>query len=400
MPTPQSRPIPPPSPAASPVPPAPPVLLFTAFEPSGDDHAAAVILEIRKRHPHVSIFAWGGPKMAAAGATIVARTGDRSVIGLPGWGVIKHYRRVFKDIDAWLRANKPTLHIPVDSPGANFPVAKMAKRAGVRVVHLVAPQLWAWGPWRVNKLRKRTDLVLCILPFEEDFFRTRGVRAKFVGHPLFDEPLDIAALDAQAKKLPEGELRIALFAGSRTTELRRNFPVLLKTFRELKRRYPGVVGVFGATTEAVRQSLYDRSKQWGGWPEGLDCVAGQTDTVVRWCDLALVKSGTVTLQIAKQAKPMVIFYKASKLAYHAVGRWIISTPYIALPNLIAGYEIIPELVPYFDGPERLIEAADELISDPAAQETQRRALRGVIARFAGRHCGEEAAAAICEEAGL
>ncbi len=377
-----------------------PTLLFTAFEPSGDDHASAVIAEIRRRHPHVPIHAWGGPKMAAAGATIVARTGDRSVIGLPGWGVIKHYRRVFKDIDAWLRANRPTLHIPVDSPGANFPVAKMAKRAGVKVVHLVAPQLWAWGPWRVNKLRKRTDLVLCILPFEEDFFRTRGIAAQFVGHPLFDEPLDLPALDEGLKALPDGELKIALFAGSRPTELRRHFPILLKTFLELKRRYPKVVGVFGATTEAVRQSLIERSKQWGGWPEGLDCVAGKTDMVVRWCDLALVKSGTVTLQIAKQAKPMVILYKTNKLAYKAVGQWIISTPYIALPNLIAGYEIIPELVPYFDGPERLIAAADDLINDPAAQETQRRALQGVIARFGGKHCGVEAAAAICRAAGL
>jgi lipid-A-disaccharide synthase len=377
-----------------------PTLLFTAFEPSGDDHAAAVIVEIRKRHPNLPIFAWGGPKMAAAGATIVARTGDRSVIGMPGWGVIKHYHRVFKEIDAWLIANRPTLHIPVDSPGANFPVAKMAKRAGVKVVHLVAPQLWAWGPWRVNKLRKRTDLVLCILPFEEDFFRTRGIQARFVGHPLFDEPLDIAALDAEAKTLPEGELKIALFAGSRPTELRRHFPILLKTFRELKRRYPGVVGVFGATTDAVRDSMRERAEQWGGWPEGLDCVAGKTDMVVRWCDMALVKSGTVTLQIAKQAKPMVIFYKTSKLAYKAVGQWIISTPYIALPNLIAGYEIIPELVPYFDGPERLIAAADTLINDPAAQETQRRALQGVIARFAGKHCGVEAAAEICRAAGV
>ena len=379
---------------------APPSILFTAFEPSGDDHAAAVIAEIKRRRPDIPVYAWGGPKMARAGATLVARTGDRSVIGLPGWGVIKHYRKVFKDIDAWLREHRPTLHVPVDSPGANFTVAKMAKRAGVKVVHLVAPQLWAWGPWRVRKLRKRTDLVLCILPFEEEFFETRGIHARFVGHPLFDEPLDVGALDAEAARLPDGELKIALFAGSRPTELRRHFPILLKTFRELKRRYPGVVGVFGATTEQVRESLYSRANEWGGWPDGLDCVAGKTDMVVRWCDLALVKSGTVTLQIAKQAKPMVIFYKTSKVLYKAVGKWIISTPYIALPNLVAGYEIVPELVPYFDGPERLIDAADALISDPAAQETQRRALRGVIARFAGKHCGEEAATAILEAAGV
>lgn len=376
---------------------SPPTILFTAFEPSGDDHAAAVISEIARLRPDVKVFAWGGPKMARAGAQLVARTGDRSVIGLPGWGVIKHYRRVFQQIRAWLEQHKPTLHVPVDSPGANFTVARLAKQAGVRVVHLVAPQVWAWGRWRVRKLRRRTDLVLCILPFEEEFFQARQVRARFVGHPLFDEPLDIDALDREAATLPTGEIRLALFAGSRPTELRRHFPILLQTFRELRRRYPGVVGVLGATTEQVRASMYQRANHWGGWPDGLDCVAGKTDLVVRWCDLALVKSGTVTLQIAKQAKPMVIFYKTSKFLYKAVGRFLISTPYIALPNLVAGHEIVPELIPYFDGPERLIDAADALINDPAAQETQRRALQGVIARFAGKHCGTEAAAAICAE---
>lgn len=375
---------------------AAPTVLFTAFEPSGDDHSAAVIEALRRQRPDIQVFAWGGPKMARAGANIVARTGEHSVIGIPGWSVIKHYRQIFSDIEKWIKQNKPTVHVPVDSPGANFTVAKIAKKNGVKVVHLVAPQLWAWGPWRVNKLRKRTDLVLCILPFEEEWFELRGIKAKFVGHPLFDEPLDLDRLDVKAKALPDGEVRLAIFAGSRAAELRRHFPILLQTFRELRRRYPRLVGVLGATTEDVRQSMYQRANLLGGWPEGLDCVAGQTDAVVRWCDLAIVKSGTVTLQIAKQAKPMIIFYKTNKLAYQAIGQFVVSTPYIALPNLIAGHEIIPELIPYFKGPDRLIDAVDALLNDPDAQETQRRALQGVIARFAGKHCGESAAAEIAK----
>jgi len=379
-----------------------PSLLFTAFEPSGDDHASSVIRELRRRHPDLEINAWGGPKMARAGATIVQRTGDDAVVGIPKWDTIQRYRRMHREIDSWIRANRPTVHIPVDSPAANFPVCKAAKRAGCKVVHLVAPQLWAWGPWRLRKLKRCTDLVLCLLPFEEAWFRDRRVSARFIGHPLFDEPIDLDTLSERAELLPRGSPRILLLPGSRPAELRRNFPVLLAAFRELKRRHPGMVGVVAATSEAGRESLYARANLHGGWPDDVDIVVADTDLAVRWCELALVVSGTVTLQLAKQARPMVIFYKTNELSYKLIGRHVITTKFFALPNLIAGggRAIVPELIPYFNGPERLIEAADALIRDPAAQEAQRQALRRLTARFAGRIASAEAADAIEQVAGI
>jgi len=150
-----------------------PTLLFTAFEPSGDDHAAAVIRELRRRHPNLPIYAWGGPKMARAGATIICETGQDAVVGVPGWDKIRQHQRINKDIARWIATNRATVHIPVDSPAANFPICKIAKKSGLKVCHLVAPQVWAWGGWRIRKLRRRTDLVLCLLPFEERWF-TRG----------------------------------------------------------------------------------------------------------------------------------------------------------------------------------------------------------------------------------
>ncbi|MBL0926364.1 MAG: hypothetical protein IBJ11_01770 [Phycisphaerales bacterium] len=377
-----------------------PSLLFTAFEPSGDDHAAAVIRELRRRHPRLPIFAWGGPKMARAGATIVKTTGDDAVVGVPTWDKIREHQQINRDIAGWLKANRITVHVPVDSPAANFPICRIAKRSGCKVVHLVAPQLWAWGPWRLRKLRRCTDLVLCLLPFEEDWFSTRGVPARFIGHPLFDEPLDLEALDEQARSLPGGAPKLALLPGSRPAELRRNFPLLLATFRELRRRHPGLVGVVGATTDAVAANLYERANALGGWPEGLDIRVGATDLVTRWCDVALVVSGTVTLQLAKQARPMVIVYKTNKLAYQCIGRWVITTKFFALPNLIAGREIVPELIPYFKGSGRLVDAADALLSSPEAQEAQRRALVEVIHKFAGKLASAEAADAIERMAGV
>src|SRR5690606_39113425 len=151
----------------------------------------------------------------------------------------------------------------------------------------------------------------------------------------FDEPLDLHALDQRAHALPQGRPRVALLPGSRSAELRRNFPVMLAAYRELRRRHPTLVGVIGATTDAVRAQLQAKADLLGGWPEGLDLVVGETDLVVRWADIALAVSGTVTLQVAKQARPMVVMYKTNELTWKFLGQWLIRTPYVALPNLIA-----------------------------------------------------------------
>lgn len=377
-----------------------PSLLFTAFEPSGDDHAAAVIRELRRRHPDLPIHAWGGPKMAQAGANIIQTTGDDAVVGVPGWDTIKRYLRIRKEIVRWMHEHRPTVHIPVDSPGANFTLARAAKKARLRVVHLVAPQLWAWGPWRIRKLRRCTDLVLCFLPFEQQWFESRGVRARFIGHPLFDEPLDLERLDEEARALPQGEHRLIILPGSRSAELRRNFPVMLAAFRELKQRHPGLVGVVGATTDAVRAQLQAKADLLGGWPEGLDVQVGKTDLLARWGTVAMAVSGTVALQLAKQARPMVVMYKTNELSWKAVGRFLIRVPFVALPNLIAGREVVTELFPYFKGHERLTDAVDALLSSPEAQEQQRRDLQQVGAAFSGHIASASAADAIEEMAGL
>lgn len=378
-----------------------PAVLFTAFEPSGDDHASAVVAELRKRHPELVIYAWGGDKMERAGATIVEKTGQDAVVGVPGWKKIREHQLINKRVEAWLGVHPDVVvHVPVDSPAANFPICKIAKRAGRKVVHLVAPQLWAWGGWRIRKLRRCTDLVLCLLPFEEQWFRERGVSARFIGHPLFDETLDYSALDELAGKMGGGDPKLAVLPGSRPAEMRRNFPLMVTAFRELREGEPELRGMVAATTEQARASLYEWAETAGGWPEGLEVVVGQTDAVARWCDMAVVVSGTVTLQLTKQQKPMVIIYKTNELSYKLVGRWVIDTAFFTLPNLIAGREIVPELVPYFSGSERLVGAVSALMGDAAAQESQRLELRAVCEKFAGKRAARDAAAAIAEVAGV
>lgn len=381
-----------------------PSLLFTAFEPSGDDHAAAVIAELRVRHPDLKMFAWGGSRMAAAGATVIERTGDDAVMGLPGLAKIREHQKINTRIAQWIDANRAkhnvAVHVPVDSPAANFPICKIAKKKGLKVVHLVAPQIWAWGPWRIHKLRRLTDLVLCLLPFEEPFFKKRHVPARYIGHMLFDHPLDFGALDRRVATMPVGEPRLAIMPGSRPDEIRRNFPFILDVFRMVRRENPTALGVIAATSDTVASNLKKAAELHGGWPAGLSIVVRDTDAVIRWCQLALVKSGTVTLQVARQGRPMVIFYKKSNSFLFTIATPLMSTKIFSLPNIIAGRRIVPEFVPHFGGPQPIFDCVQALIAEPETAERQRHDLAQALSQFAGIHSAKAAADAIEEMAGI
>lgn len=375
-------------------------LLFTAFEPSGDDHASEVIAELHRRHPSLPIYAWGGPKMERAGATIVERTGDDAVMGIPGLAKIIEHVRVNRRVRRFVESHPLLVHVPVDSPAANTPLARISKSRGVKVVNLVAPQFWAWAPWRASRLRRISDLVLCILPFEESWFNQRRIPARYVGHMLFDRSLDVDALDRAAASFPAGTKRVALMPGSRPGEIRRNWPLLLNAYRRIRDSLPGVSGMVAATTDQVESELRDTASASGGWPEGLGVVSGATDAVIRWADIALVVSGTVTLQIAKQLKPMIVVYKTGRLAYSLIGSWLLSGPYFSLPNLIAGRRIVPEFVPYFGDGREIAREAVRLLSDPALLEAQRNDLASVVIKFRGMSASARAADAIESVAGL
>lgn len=410
-------------------------VLFTSFEPSGDDHASAVIRELKRRRPELPVYAWGGPKMQQAGAEVVERTGDNAVMGMPGVGKILEHAGINRRVRKWLRSmqgqGRPiALHIPVDSPAANFPICKIAKASGVRVVHLVAPQVWAWGRWRVNKLRRLTDLVLCLLPFEQNWFGSRGVTARFVGHPLFDHSHDVADLDRRAADidaqvratLPEASsarsartpaIKLALMPGSRPAEIKSSFPTLLDALRRLRADFPNTLAVVAATKPSVAEELKARARAIAdrperrsrarapgaaahatdadGLPEGLVIVSGDTDAVVRWCDYALVVSGTVTLQIAKQSKPMVAFYRPNPIVYWLVAKWIVSTELFTLPNLIAGRRIMPELIPHFGDGEALAVEVIKLMRREGYADDQRVELQRVCDLFKGHHAASGAA---------
>lgn len=339
--------------------------------------------------------------MEAAGAQIIEFTGDDAVMGVPGLEKIKEHKRINASIEQWLVDHKIIVHIPVDSPAANFPVCKLTKATGSKVVHMVAPQLWAWAPWRIRKLRRLTDHVMCVLPFEEEWFKARKVDATFIGHQLFDEPLDTDQLDEQIADWTRGEQNIALMPGSRPGEMRKNFPLLLGAYIKLANEHPEMRGLVAATRKEIEPELRKIAREASlVWPESLEMTHSNTDAVIRWCDLAIVVSGTVTLQIAKQKRPMVIVYKLPRLLWTLIAQWLIQTKFITLPNLIAGREIAPELVPHFGGSEPIADRVVELLEDQDAFAKQVQELEDIGKVFESQNASHNAAKIIARYAGV
>lgn len=367
-----------------------PTILFTAFEPSGDAHAAPVIAELRKRLPDVHIYAWGGPKMEQAGATLIGRTADDGAMGLGAIRKVASVRREQKRIREWAKTYRVLAHVAVDSPAANFPICKVLKKRGAKVVHLVAPQIWAWGRWRIGKLRKRTDLVLCLLPFEEQWFSTRGVPAKFIGHPVMNRLVNADDLRNAAKSLPTGAPRVLILPGSRSHEVSANIRLLVDVFTELQGRHHGMAGVIVAANAELAKLVRRKATVF---PTGLHMVVGGIDGAIAWCDFALAVSGTVTLDIARQHKPMVGVYKMSWFSW-LLSKIIVRTPWKLLPNIVAEREIVPEFVPHAGGSMSIVRTVSPYLLDSKNAAVQAEELRRMSLRFSNKRPAEEAAAHI------
>ncbi len=375
-------------------------LLFTAFEPSGDAHAAPVIAEWRRRRPDVPVYAWGGPKMLAAGATIVEPTGADAVMGAGSLGRVLHHTRINRRLRRWLAEHPVAVHVPVDSPAANFPICKITRRAGCRIVHLVAPQIWAWGSWRIAKLRRLTDHVLCLLPFEEKYFRERGVPATFIGHPVMNEPLPAPPPPAEEGEedpaaLPDGLPRLAILPGSRPAEIARNLPSMIAIVDGLRRAdYPQLSAIVISADE--RAASLARVSM-AAMPGFVRIEIDRLHDVLRWADAALVCSGTATLNVVRHRVPMVVMFRTAALPWWLVGRWVLRSPHRALPNIIAADRIVPEFIPHLRSDEPIAGALDEVLTDGAVQDRQRAAFDRIASLYEGRR-PDHAAVTIIEQA--
>jgi lipid-A-disaccharide synthase len=374
-----------------------PTVLVTAFEPSGDAHAAPLVAALREMAPGIRVVGWGGPRMRAAGCELVGETARDGAMTLVGLRKIQEVRRIVHQIREWCVRNPVDVHVPVDSPAANWHIAKWTKRhgrgaaGGSRVVNLVAPQLWAWAPWRIRRWRRTSDAILCLLPFEEEWFRSRGVRAHFVGHPVLSHAIGPDAL-ARAGAFPQGSPRLLLLPGSRSGEVRANMPRMLEVFRTVSRTRPGLVGIVMAANDAL-VPLVRAAARGGAWPSNLHVMHGDPDAAIAWCDCALNVSGTVSLDLAHQRKPMVAVYWTGMVKV-AGGSVLLTMPHRLLPNIVAGERIVPEFVPYSGGTGPVARELGRYLDDPAARARTARDLDRVARQFEGHDPGREAAGVV------
>ncbi len=364
-------------------------VLFTAFEPSGDAHAAPVIAELKARDPNLIVYAWGGPLMEAAGATIISSTCDDGAMGLDGLKKISAVRSEIQKLKRWITQHRVVVHVPVDSPAANFPICKHLKPKGVRIAHLVAPQLWAWGPWRIKKLRACTDCVMCLLPFEEQWFRTRQVPAKFIGHPVINRELDTDSIKIREKTMPQGSPRLLILPGSRSSEVKRNLSLLIQSFIEIADRNRGCAGLIVAANERLARLIRSLIADI---PVGLHIVIGDIDAAIHWADLAITVSGTVSLDLTRQHRPMIGVYRTGFISWLGA-KIMLRTPFRLLPNIIAGREIVPEFVPAppWIAPRAIVDAATRFLKDSKNMAVAAEELRRVELRFHGRDPAHAAA---------
>ncbi|OJW25855.1 MAG: lipid-A-disaccharide synthase [Planctomycetales bacterium 71-10] len=346
---------------------------ISAGEPSGDLHAANLIHALRERVPDATFTGFGGPKMVEAGAELKYPLVNLAVMWfLSVFQNIATFLRLIFMANRCFRDEKPDAVVLVDYPGLHWWIARRAKAHGVPVFYFVPPQLWAWAGWRVKKVQKFVDLVLCSLPFEPKWYADRGVsHAEYVGHPYFDELQDRDLDEAFASSLEtSGRPLLAILPGSRTLELKRNLPILVRAAAKLTARRPGVRFAVACLHEKHRVLaegiVADTLAGLDGLPSpDLEIYAGRTPELIRVADVAWSVSGSVSLELMMEALPTVILYKVRPIDL-VIARPFIKAKFITLVNLLADAELMPEYLTDEDVSDDLVRHADSWLGDPEA----------------------------------
>jgi lipid-A-disaccharide synthase len=355
----------------------------------------------------VQFFGAGGERMRAAGCEIVVDAKDLAVVGITE--ILSHLPEIlglYKNLIRAADERRPDLAVVIDAPAFNWRVARQMRKRGIPVVYYVCPQFWAWRQGRVKLLRKYVDKALVIFPFEEKFYRDRGVDATFVGHPLADlpAPAGTRAAYAAANRLDAGKLWITLMPGSRRKEVRMNLPTMLEAADRLGGSYEFLMPV-ARTLEA--SFLKDLIGAWRRETQKTASTLGNLHLVpealpaLYHSRAGIVASGTATVEAAIMGTPFVMVYRVSGLTY-ALGRPRVKVPYFAMVNLIAEEEVVPELVQQRFTADNVVTEMNKIIPDGEARGRMIERLAAVKARLRqgsgnGAHPAEMAADIILKE---
>lgn len=374
---------------------SPPLVMISAGEASGDQHAAALFRELQKLMPGVEGIGMGGSAMREAGIELCFDSSGIGVIGLAE--IARHYgeiRGALKIMQKTACERKPDLLICVDYKEFNFRLAKAAKACGVKVLFYVSPQVWAWRPGRVKSYGRIIDHMAVIFPFELPFYEAYGVPATYVGHPLAgkvkpsmsrSEALKKYGLtDSSANAQNNGGSRpvIGLLPGSRANEIKRLMPVILESARRLSLDFPAARFLLFQAASVEDAAI---SAQLAG-VAGLDLqvIRGQDYDALQCCDTVITVSGTATLEIALLGIPMVIVYRLSPLSYW-LGRLLVKVPFIGLPNILAGKGVVREFIQHEATTANIAGEIARILQDCIYSESQRQALLTIRDKLGDRN---------------
>ena len=350
--------------------------MIIAGEASGDLHGSKLVYAMREKNRNLFFFGIGGKALKDAGVRIVVDASQLAVVGLTE--VFSKIPSLFRGMSVskkLLKGLKPDLLIIIDFPDFNLNVAAAAKKTGIPVLYYISPQLWAWRSGRVNKIKKLVDHVAVILPFEADFYKRHKVRVSFVGHPLLDTHL---APDELLTTALGGEIPvIGLLPGSRDREIARLLPVMLQSARILLKRDKNIKFIISAAS-SVRRKFVEAIVEEHKGEHHFELVSEPVESVLKRSRLAVVASGTATLEAAIYGVPMIIVYKMSPVTYW-LGRMLVRSRVknFGLVNLIAGRGISPELLQGEVTPKKIADMSFEILNDDLGLEKTKNELLGI-----------------------
>lgn len=342
-------------------------------------HGAALYKELKQTINNLECIAMGGVAMQKAGVPVVVDSSNLGVIGV--WEVLTHYlsiRRALSEVKRQLKLFSPQVLICIDYKEFNLLAARYAKQLGIKVLFYVSPQVWAWRPGRVRKYAELADMMAVIFPFEVEFYRSYSIPVHYVGHPLVSR-IKAYSQQNQNDDKPDhnaGQV-IGLLPGSRSNEVRRLLPVMLEAAELLAACNPGlqfILPVSGNLDERLIAQYLDNSSVT------IEILRKEHYEQLKCCDIAVVASGTATLELALLGVPMVIVYKLAGLSY-MLAKMLVKIPYIGLPNIIAEEGIVPELIQEEANPEYVFRTVSDLLQNPEAMALMRNQLGDVVEKL-------------------
>jgi lipid-A-disaccharide synthase len=353
--------------------------MIVAGEASGDLHGGNLVQAMHQIDPDLSFYGVGGKRMQAAGVELLADAADMAVVGLTEVvSKLAAILRVMRHLKVSLLEEQPDLVILIDYPDFNLPVARAARKHGIKVLYYISPQVWAWRKGRIETIRKTVDRMAVILPFEEKFYRDAGVDVTFVGHPLLDVVRKKYERSEALKRfgLREEAITVGILPGSRHSEVSRLLPEMLMACRIMTEKISPLQFVLPFAGTLDPAFVQDILRQF---PVKVNVIRDEIYDVIAISDVAMVASGTATLETALLETPMVVVYKISAASY-AIGRRFIRVDHISLPNIIAGRAIVPELIQDHAKAERMAAEAMELI----VRREKGREMKAALAEIRGK----------------